>query len=92
MPDHKITWSVYLIQCGDSSLYCGMSNDVLRRFSEHQSQSPKCAKYLRGKAPLELVYQMKIGTRSEAAREEIRIKSLTRAAKIKLISGILTDE
>ena len=86
MPETVKTWSVYLIQCGDGSLYCGMSNDVARRISEHQAQGPKCARYLRGKIPLQLVYQREIGSRSKAAREELRIKSLHRNAKLKLVS------
>lgn len=85
MPETKAIWSVYLIQCGNGALYCGISTDVARRFSEHQSQGPKCAKYLRGKLPLKLVYQAKIGDRSAATKEELRIKSLDRKDKLKLI-------
>lgn len=79
-------WSIYLIRCGDNSLYCGISNDVSRRLTEHQSQGPKCAKYLRGRTPLNLVYQRVIGTRAEASSEEYRIKNLSRRAKDLLIS------
>jgi putative endonuclease len=53
-------WFVYLILCGDDSLYCGIATDVSRRFSEHESQSPKSAKYLRGRHPLKLVFQRKL--------------------------------
>ena len=80
------TWSVYLIRCGDHSLYCGISNDVPRRFAEHKSQGPKCAKYLRGRTPLKLVYEKVIGTRAEASREEHQIKSLTRKRKESLVA------
>ena len=79
-------WSVYLIRCGDDSLYCGISNDVLRRLSEHSSQGPKCAKYLRGRNPLNLVYERVIGTRAEASSEEYRIKNLSRKSKEFLIA------
>ena len=79
-------WSIYLIRCGDDSLYCGISNDVERRLTEHQSQGPKCAKYLRGRTPLNLVYERVIGTRAEASSEEYRIKNLSRKAKEFLIS------
>jgi len=75
------TWSVYLIRCGDDSLYCGISNDVARRLIEHQAQGPKCAKYLRGRTPLNLVYERVVGTRAEASSEEYRIKQLSRKAK-----------
>ena len=78
-------WNVYLIRCGDGSLYTGIATDVERRFLEHDSQGPKCAKYLRGRLPLEIVYQCEIGTRSEASKEELRIKSLSRKEKLELI-------
>lgn len=83
-----IRWSVYLIRCGDDSLYTGIATDVARRFEEHGSQGPKGAKYTRGKQPLTLVYQREIGNRSEACKEELRIKSLTRKQKLALIAGV----
>lgn len=79
-------WSVYLILCGDGSLYCGIATDVERRFSEHVEGAPKGAKFTRGRGPLELVYQKKIGTRSEASKEELRIKRMTRAQKVRLFT------
>lgn len=81
------TWWVYLVRCGDGSLYTGIATDVARRFAEHESQGPKCAKYTRGKLPLKLVYQKEIGTRSEACKEELRIKSLSRRQKLTLLAG-----
>ena len=78
-------WSVYLIRCGDDSLYCGIATDVERRFGEHLSQSPKSAKYLRGRLPLTLVYQSEIGNRSEASKEELRIKRLSKKQKLALL-------
>ena len=79
-------WWVYLIRCRDQTLYCGITTDVSRRFSEHQSQSPKSAKYLRGRIPLTLVYQCKTGGHAEASREEYRIKQLSRSQKEILIA------
>lgn len=78
-------WSVYLIRCGDGSLYTGIATDVDRRFAEHLSQGPKSAKYLRGRLPLEIVYRREIGTRSEASKEELRIKSLSAKGKLALV-------
>ena len=79
------TWSVYIIRCADSTLYTGISTNVTRRFEEHASSSPRSAKYLRGRAPLELIYAKEIGTQSEATIEERRIKALTKAQKLNLI-------
>ncbi|MCH2073546.1 MAG: GIY-YIG nuclease family protein [Puniceicoccaceae bacterium] len=83
------TWSVYIIRCADSTFYTGISTNVARRFEEHVSGGPKSAKYLRGRAPLDLIYTKEIGTQSEATIEERRIKALTKAQKLNLISEIL---
>jgi putative endonuclease len=79
-------WSVYILRCGDGTLYTGIATDVERRIAEHQSQGPKSAKYTRGKLPLTPVYQKEIGNRSAASKEELRIKSLTRKQKQALIA------
>lgn len=91
MPDKKVVWFVYLIQCGNGSLYCGITTDVSRRFSEHQSQGPKSARYLRGKLPLKLVYQAEASDRSAATKEELRIKKLSRKEKLALIKASGTE-
>jgi len=80
-------WWIYLIRCNNGSLYTGISTDVQRRFAEHQSNSPKAAKYLRGKGPLELVFYQEIGNRSEASIAEAKIKKLSRQQKQSLIEG-----
>ncbi len=86
-----MSWSVYIVRCGDNSLYTGIAIDVIRRFREHQSQGPKAAKYVRGRTPLELVYSRAIGTRSEAAREECRIKKMSKPEKEQLVLNQSTD-
>ena len=78
---------MYIIRCADGSLYTGTTTDVERRLSEHQSQGAKSAKYVRGRAPLELVYSRVVGDRSEAAKEEWRIKRLSRLEKEALVRG-----
>lgn len=75
------------MRCADETLYTGVSNDVARRFSEHQSQGRKTARYLRGRAPLVLVYTQEAGDYSAALRLEYRIKQLNRKLKLRLISG-----
>jgi putative endonuclease len=89
-------WSVYMLRCRDGSLYTGIATDVRRRVAEHGTDA-KGAKYLRGRRPLEVVFQADIGSRSLATRAEIRIKRLSRAAKEELIasrggmSGLLAE-
>ncbi len=79
-------WFLYLIRCGDGSLYTGIATDVDRRFEEHESQGPKGEKYTRERLPLELVYRREIGNRSEATKEEMRVKALSRKQKLALIA------
>ncbi len=78
-------WSVYMVRCKNNSLYTGMAKDVQKRFEEHCAQGIKTAKYLRGKTPLELVYQEEIGSRSDALKIEHLIKKLSRAQKNELV-------
>jgi putative endonuclease len=85
-------WFLYLIRCADNSLYTGITTDLDRRFAEHQSQGKKCAKYLRGKAPLELVFTTEVGTKSEASRLELRLKKCSKATKEKLVTGAIALE
>lgn len=80
------TWYLYLIRCANGHLYTGITTDVARRFNEHQSSSPKAAKYLRGKGPLTLMYQEQAGTRSDALKREIAVKKLSRSQKLALIA------
>jgi putative endonuclease len=80
-------WQLYLVRCSDGSLYTGIATDAERRFAEHQSQGAKCAKYLRGKAPLKLVYTVPAGDRAQASRWEYSVKRLSKAHKEALVAG-----
>ncbi len=80
-------WYVYMVQTKEGQLYTGVSLDVSRRFFEHQSQDKKCAKYLRGKGPLKLVYKKLIGTKSQAMREERLIKNMNKKQKLAMINN-----
>jgi putative endonuclease len=73
-------WSIYLLRCADGSFYTGITTDVSRRISEHE-QGKRGAKYLRGRAPFELVYQRAVGDRSVATRIEYCVKQLSRSEK-----------
>jgi len=80
-------WFLYMIRCHNGNLYTGISTDVERRLTQHQSG--KGAKSLRGKGPLKLVYQKKIGSRSGALKAESTIKKLTKTEKEKLLQQTL---
>ena len=79
-------WSVYLVRCKDDSLYAGVALDVDRRLEEHR-EGKRGAKYLRGRAPLELVLRCELGDRSLALKVELRIKKLSRKAKENMIEN-----
>lgn len=81
-------WYVYIIRCCDNSLYTGITTDVLRRFNEHNAQGSKTAKYLRGKAPLKLVFQLQMTNKSQALKIEHKIKVLPKCKKEVLAAGM----
>jgi putative endonuclease len=75
---------VYIIETEKGTLYCGYTDNVEERFKEHLSG--KGAKYTKAFKPLKVVYQKQFKTKSEAMKEEYRIKhKLTRAQKLELI-------
>lgn len=78
-------WSVYLVRCGDGTLYTGIATDVCRRIEEHRQGEGKGAKYLRGRGPLQLVFEKPVGQRGLALRVERRIKKLPKTHKEALI-------
>jgi len=74
---------VYLLRCGDGSLYTGITNDLARRLAAHRAG--KASAYTRSRRPLRLVYREPARDRSAALRREAAIKRLTRQAKLELI-------
>mgnify|MGYP000451820612 CR=1 FL=1 len=63
---------VYILRCGDGTLYTGCTNDLPRRLQAHQSG--RGAKYTRSRLPVELVYQEAVPDRSAALRLDRRRK------------------
>lgn len=74
---------VYLLKCVDGSLYCGITTDLQRRLSEHNT-SKKGAKYTKSRRPVEIVWYQHAANRSEATKIELQIKRLSRQDKIGL--------
>ena len=79
-------WYLYILRCRDGTLYTGITTDVDRRLAEHRQGGPAGAKYLKGRAPLTLLLQKKVGDKRLALRVENRVKRLSKAEKEKLIS------
>ena len=76
-------WSCYILRCADDTLYCGITNDLVKRVAAHNSGT--ASKYTRARGPVELVFAEDCADRSAASKRELAIKNLTRAEKIVLI-------
>ena len=76
---------VYLLRCGDGSLYCGWTVDVDRRLRQHQAG--RASRYTRTRLPVTLAFVAQVDSAQAARREEARIKRLSREEKLALISG-----
>lgn len=76
-------WYLYILRCGDGSLYTGITTDVEKRVEIHRAG--KGAKYTRGRTPLELVYRETCGSHSNALKRELAVKKLTRDQKERMI-------
>lgn len=69
----------YIILTVDNTLYCGYTDDPEKRFEKHKEGT--AAKYTRVHKPLKMVYLKEFDTKSEAMKEEYRIKHLSRKEK-----------
>ena len=76
------TWYLYMLRCGDGSLYTGITTDVEKRLEAHRSG--KGAKYTRGRGPFALRYQEVCQDHSAALKRELQVKKLTRTEKEQL--------
>jgi len=78
------SWQVYLLRCSDDSLYCGATTDIERRLLEHNRGVG--ARYTRSRLPVRLVWTSRELSKSEAFREEYRIKRLSKLIKEELVA------
>jgi putative endonuclease len=76
---------LYILRCGDGSLYTGIALDLERRLAQHRSG--RASRYTRSRLPVALVWWREIDSWSAALREEARIKRLSRVEKEALVSG-----
>ena len=81
---NQTNFHVYIVECSDNTLYTGITTNLDRRVNEHNG-SKLGAKYTRSRRPVKLVYSQFIGTRSNALKEEYKIKKLSRNEKKQLI-------
>ncbi|HSC81142.1 MAG TPA: GIY-YIG nuclease family protein [Chitinolyticbacter sp.] len=72
-------WFLYVIECQDGSLYTGIATDVARRYTEHASG--RGARYTRSHPPARLLAVLPCANRSDALKQEYRLKQLSPAQK-----------
>ena len=72
---------VYILLTENDTFYCGYTDDINKRFDAHKSG--KGAKYTRANKPIKIIYQKALKTKSEAMKEDYRIKQLTKEEKNK---------
>jgi putative endonuclease len=75
---------VYLLRCSDGSLYTGWTTDLERRVERHRSGT--ASRYTASRLPVELVHAIPMPDRTAARRGEARVKRLSRADKLALLS------
>ena len=75
---------VYILETEDNKLYCGYTDDVEKRFQSHINGTG--AKYTRAHKPVKKVCKQEFETKSDAMKEEYRIKHLSRSEKLKLLN------
>lgn len=88
MEDKK--YYTYVLLTENNTLYCGYTDDVEKRFEEHKSG--KGAKYTRANKPVKILYTACFDTKSEAMKEEYRIKHLSKEEKLNFIKNLNTNQ
>jgi putative endonuclease len=76
-------WYIYILECSDNTLYTGITTNIEKRLKKHNSG--KGAKYTKSRLPVVLRVFFEANNRSEASKEEYRIKQLSRQEKMKLL-------
>jgi len=76
---------VYILRCGDGSLYTGVAKDLEKRLALHRAG--RASRYTRSRLPVVLVWSQEMGSWSAALREELRIKALPRSRKEALLTA-----
>ncbi|VVO16694.1 GIY-YIG nuclease family protein [Pseudomonas fluorescens] len=79
------SWFVYLVRAANGSLYCGVSDDPVRRFAAHQRG--KGARFFLSSPAVALVYTEVCRDKSDALRQERLIKKLKKSAKECLVAS-----
>jgi predicted GIY-YIG superfamily endonuclease len=79
------TFYVYMLRCGDGSLYLGHTDDLETRMEHHDIGD--FSEYTARRRPLTLVWSHEVPTRDDAFALERKLKKWSRAKKEALIVG-----
>ena len=86
------TWLVYLLECADGTLYCGITTNMERRLLQHNGQVPGGARYTQGRRPVRLLASRVCGCKGDALRLELAVKSRPKTHKAQfLLAGELAS-
>ena len=78
-------WLVYLLECADGTLYCGITTNMERRLGQHTGQVPGGARYTQGRRPVRLLASRACGCKGDALRLELAVKSRPRHQKLQFL-------
>jgi len=74
-----MSYTVYILQCADNSLYTGIAKDLAKRLEAHENGTG--SKYVRSRLPFTLVHTELYPDRSQASIREAYIKRLSPTEK-----------
>lgn len=80
--NRKKSFTVYIIECTDGSLYTGITNNLPRRMAQHHAGV--ASRYTRARGVRRLRYVEMVKTKSAALKREYAIKQMTRQTKLQL--------
>lgn len=81
-----MSFSVYMLECADQTLYIGYTTDLEKRLHQHNNLKSG-ARYTKQRRPVKLIYSEVYGTLSEALKREYSLKQLTRSEKLLLAAA-----
>ncbi|MAD53674.1 MULTISPECIES: GIY-YIG nuclease family protein [unclassified Idiomarina] len=85
-PEPEACWYVYMVECGDRSLYTGVTTCLERRIRQHNGELSGGARYTQSRRPVSLTWSQGPFSKRHACQLEAQLKQLSRSQKRKLIS------
>jgi len=80
-----VAFTLYILRCGDGSLYVGHTDDIDERMRQHDAG--KADGYTSQRKPLLLIHSEEFETRYEALAMERKLKGWSKAKKLAYVAG-----